>query len=177
MLPATVILASRSNPIHLRARDPYWILTLLAVGGALAVTLILTGTRLFVPSEQAVIRSENWVWTHDGVTIEPIDPIDPIDPVNAVDPVEALAAFARHLGASRSRHGPPMRSGSRGSLVPRRPKPRQAFAIRFVSTSDEAAAWSASTPPSSPYTSTAQAEHPSASSSSGSGSSRWHCCS
>jgi len=45
MLPATVILASRSSPIHLRARDPYWILTLFAVGAALAVTLILTGDR------------------------------------------------------------------------------------------------------------------------------------
>ena len=90
MLPATVILASRSNPIHLRARDPYWILTLLAVGAALAVTLILTGTRLFVPSEQAVIRSENWVWTHDGVTIEPIDPIDPSGPFRAGDVVVAM---------------------------------------------------------------------------------------
>ena len=51
-----------------------WILTLLAVGGALAVTVILTGTRLLVPSEQAVIPSSNWAWTHDGVVVEPVGP-------------------------------------------------------------------------------------------------------
>ncbi|HEY8846705.1 MAG TPA: histidine kinase, partial [Candidatus Limnocylindrales bacterium] len=102
MLPATVIPVSRSSPIHLRARDPYWILTLLAVGAALAVTLILTGTRVFAPSEQAVIRSENWVWTHDGVTIEPIDPNGPFragDVVVAMNgvPLETWAADAFRL--------------------------------------------------------------------------------
>jgi signal transduction histidine kinase len=55
-------------------RDPPWILTLLAVGGALAVTVILTGTRLLVPAEQVVIPSSNWVWTHEGVTVEPVGP-------------------------------------------------------------------------------------------------------
>ena len=55
-------------------RDPPWILTLLAVAGALAVTVILTGTRLLVPAEQAVIPSSNWAWTHDGVVVEPVGP-------------------------------------------------------------------------------------------------------
>jgi hypothetical protein len=57
--------------------DPPWILTLLAVGGALAVTVILTGTRLLVPSEQAVISSSDWPWTHDGVGVEPVVPGGP----------------------------------------------------------------------------------------------------
>lgn len=55
-------------------RDLPWVLTLLAVGGALAVTVVLTGTRLLVPSEQVVIPSSNWVWTHDGVVVEPVGP-------------------------------------------------------------------------------------------------------
>jgi signal transduction histidine kinase len=55
-------------------RDLPWILTLLAVGGALAVTVVLTGTRLLVPSEQVVIPSSNWAWTHDGVVVEPVGP-------------------------------------------------------------------------------------------------------
>ena len=47
--------------MRLRPHDPSWTLTLLAVGGALAVMLVLTGTRLLVPSEQAVIPSSPWV--------------------------------------------------------------------------------------------------------------------
>ena len=102
MLPVTVTHASRIRPIHFRARDPYWILTLLVVAVALATTLILTGTRLFVPSEQAVIRSENWVWTHDGVTVEPLDPRGPFragDVVVAMNgvPLESWAADAFRL--------------------------------------------------------------------------------
>jgi signal transduction histidine kinase len=72
MLRATVTFGSRSRLIHLRLRDTSWSLTLLTAGGALAVTLILTGTRLLVPSEQAVISSADWPWTHDGVAIEPL---------------------------------------------------------------------------------------------------------
>jgi hypothetical protein len=49
--------------MRLRSHDPSWVLTLLAVSGALAVTVILTGTRLLVPSEQAVIPSSVWAWT------------------------------------------------------------------------------------------------------------------
>ena len=64
--------------MRLRARDPGWILTLLAVVGALAVTVILTGTRLLVPSEQAVIPSSDWGWTHDGVAVEPLDAGGPV---------------------------------------------------------------------------------------------------
>jgi signal transduction histidine kinase len=102
MLPATVTHPSRFRPIHFRARDPYWILTLFVVAGALATTLILTGTRLFVPSEQAVIRSEDWVWTHDGVTVEPLDPRGPFragDVVVAMNgvPLETWAADAFRL--------------------------------------------------------------------------------
>jgi signal transduction histidine kinase len=88
--------------MRLRPRDPSWILTLLAVGGALAVMVILTGTRLLVPSEQAVIPSSPWVWTDDGVLVEPLGPNDPFDrgdvvvAMNGV-PLEAWAADAFRL--------------------------------------------------------------------------------
>ena len=65
-------------------RDLPWILTLLAVGGALAVTVVLSGTRLLVPSEQVVIPSSNWVWTHDGVVVEPAGPSGGIQRGNVV---------------------------------------------------------------------------------------------
>jgi signal transduction histidine kinase len=83
-------------------RDPLWILTLLAVGGALAVTVILTGTRLLVPSEQAVIPSSDWPWTHDGVAIEPVlqgGPFRSGDVVLAMNgvPLETWAADAFRL--------------------------------------------------------------------------------
>jgi signal transduction histidine kinase len=101
-LPPAVTRSSRSRPIHPRVRDTAWILTLLAVGGALVVTLILTGTRVLVPSEQAVIRSQNWVWTHDGVAIDPVDPNGPFragDVVVAMNhvPLETWAADAFRL--------------------------------------------------------------------------------
>ena len=85
--------------MRLRARDPGWILTLLAVAGALAVTVILTGTRLLVPSEQAVIPSSDWGWTHDGVAVEPVDTGSPVrsgDIVVAMNgvPLETWAADA-----------------------------------------------------------------------------------
>ena len=83
-------------------RDPPWILTLLAVGGALVVTVILTGTRLFVPSEQAVIPSSDWPWTHYGVAIEPVGQGGPFrsgDVVVAMNglPLETWAADSFRL--------------------------------------------------------------------------------
>ena len=83
-------------------RDLPWILTLLAVGGALAVTVVLTGTRLLVPSEQVVIPSSNWVWTRDGVVVEPVGPSggiqrgDVVVAMNGV-PLETWAADAFRL--------------------------------------------------------------------------------
>jgi signal transduction histidine kinase len=88
--------------MRLRPHDSSWTLTLLAVGGALAVMLVLTGTRLLVPSEQAVIPSSPWVWTHDGVLVDPLGPNDPFrdgDVVVAMNgvPLEAWAADAFRL--------------------------------------------------------------------------------
>jgi signal transduction histidine kinase len=96
---AASVTRPRITPIHLRARDPYWILTLLVVGGALVVTVVLAFTRLLVPAEQAVIRSEHWAWTSDGVTVEPLAPggvFRPGDVVVAMNgvPLETWAADA-----------------------------------------------------------------------------------
>lgn len=83
-------------------RDLPWVLTLLAVGSALAVAVVLTGTRLLVPSEQVVIPSSNWVWTHDGVVVEPVGPSggiqrgDVVVAMNGV-PLETWAADAFRL--------------------------------------------------------------------------------
>jgi signal transduction histidine kinase len=57
---------------------------------------------LLVPSEQADIPSSAWVWTHDGVHVEPLAPNEPIhygDEVVAINrvPLEALAADAFRL--------------------------------------------------------------------------------
>jgi signal transduction histidine kinase len=88
--------------MRLRPRDTSWTLMLLAVGGALVVTLVLAGTRLLVPSEQADIPSSAWVWTNDGVLVEPLGPNEPFhygDEVVAVNgvPLEAWAADAFRL--------------------------------------------------------------------------------
>ena len=88
--------------MRLRPRDTSWTLTLLAVGSALAVSAILAGTRLLVPSEQADIPSSAWVWTHDGVLIEPLGPSEPFhygDEVVAMNgvPLETWAADAFRL--------------------------------------------------------------------------------
>jgi signal transduction histidine kinase len=88
--------------MRVRPRDASWILTLLAVGGALAATGVLTGTRLLVPSEQVVIPSSNWVWTRDGVVVEPVGPAggiqrgDEVVAINGV-PLETWAADAFRL--------------------------------------------------------------------------------
>ena len=88
--------------MRLPTRDTRWILTLLGVGGALAVTVLLTGTRLLVPSEQAVIRSSDWPWTHDGAAIEPVGPSgtlragDVVVAMNGI-PLETWAADAFRL--------------------------------------------------------------------------------
>jgi signal transduction histidine kinase len=88
--------------MRLRPRDPSWILTLLAVCGALVVPVTLVGTRLFVPSEHAVIPTSEWTWTHDGVTVRPVGPggaLRPGDLVVAMNgfPLETWAADAFRL--------------------------------------------------------------------------------
>jgi signal transduction histidine kinase len=61
------------------------------------VTVVLTGARLLVPAEQAVIPSSDWPWTHTGVAVEPIDSGTPFvsgDVVVAMNgvPLETWAA-------------------------------------------------------------------------------------
>lgn len=72
--------------IHLR--DPGWLLTLAVGASALLVTVTLITTRLVTPSELAVIPTEAWPWTSDGVRVEPDaagSPFQPGDLVTALD--------------------------------------------------------------------------------------------
>jgi len=82
-----------------RPRDPGWILTLLAAGGALSLSAVLLGTRLLVPGELATIRTEAWPWTSSGVVVEPLfgrGPFHAGDVVVGIEgrPVEAWASEA-----------------------------------------------------------------------------------
>jgi len=88
--------------MRLRARDPSWLLTLLAVGAAIAAIAVLVATRLLVPAEGAVIPSQEWAWGHDGVTVEPVGPDsrfrsrDVVIAMNGI-PLETWAADAFRL--------------------------------------------------------------------------------
>lgn len=102
-----------------RPRDPGWILTLLAAGGALGLSAILLGTRLLVPAEAATIRTEAWPWTSNGVAVEPIlgrGPFRSGDVVVAIEgrPVETWATEA-----------------FRPPWVPERPHPRLGDVVAF----------------------------------------------
>jgi signal transduction histidine kinase len=66
------------------------------------VTVVLTGTRVLVPAEQAVIPSSDWPWTPNGVVVEPIESGTPFaigDVVVAMNgvPLETWAADAFRL--------------------------------------------------------------------------------
>ena len=55
-----------------RSNDPAWVITALGGFCALLVTATMIATRLLVPSELAVIRTEAWAWTTNGVQVDPI---------------------------------------------------------------------------------------------------------
>lgn len=97
--------------MRLSPRDPAWVLTLFVAGTALAIALTLTLSRLLVPSERAVIDTQTWGWTPDGVVVEPVTADSPFragDLVVAMAgrPIEAWAADAVALpGAGRATLG------------------------------------------------------------------------
>ena len=102
MLASSVARGSEVARVRIHVRDPGrvvtrpqrdlpWVLTLLAVGGALTVTVVLTGTRLLVPAEQVVIPSSNWNWMHDGVVVEPVGPSGGIQHGDVVIGVNGIA--------------------------------------------------------------------------------------
>ena len=77
--------------IHLR--DPGWLLTLAVGASALLVTVALITTRLVTPSELAVIPTEAWPWTSDGVRVEPDaagSPFQP-EPEQTIEDVRGIA--------------------------------------------------------------------------------------
>lgn len=54
-----------------RLRDPAWTLTVLVGVAALAITAVMIGSRWLLPAERAVIPTERWPWSSDGVGVEP----------------------------------------------------------------------------------------------------------
>jgi signal transduction histidine kinase len=84
-------------------RDPGWLAAVVVAGAALAVAAGVLATRLTTPTDHAVIRTEAWAWTSDGVTIEPTDLEGPFllgDVVVAMDgrPIAAWVEGAIGLG-------------------------------------------------------------------------------
>ena len=64
----------RRVTIRGRPHDRAWILTLLVCGAALAATATMAISRITLPSEGALIPTETWPWTSDGVGVVPIAP-------------------------------------------------------------------------------------------------------
>ena len=63
---------ARAVSIRGRQRDRTWALTLLVCGAALAATGTMLVSRFILPSEGALIPTESWPWTSDGVGVVPI---------------------------------------------------------------------------------------------------------
>ncbi|HET9344866.1 MAG TPA: sensor histidine kinase [Candidatus Limnocylindrales bacterium] len=59
----------------IRPRDTGWFLTLAVGGLGLLVALMAVATRLATPSELAVIPTEAWPWTSNGVQVDPVSPV------------------------------------------------------------------------------------------------------
>jgi signal transduction histidine kinase len=79
---------ARAVSIRGRQRDRTWALTLLVCGAALAATGTMLVSRFILPSEGALIPTESWPWTSDGVGVVPISAGSPFqsgDVVVAVD--------------------------------------------------------------------------------------------
>jgi signal transduction histidine kinase len=72
MLSATTPKPRGFTTLRPSSRDPAWVITLLGGGIALLVTATMIATRLLVPSELAVIGTEAWGWTSDGVHVDAI---------------------------------------------------------------------------------------------------------
>jgi signal transduction histidine kinase len=80
--------AGKRRGVQVKLRDPGWVLTIGVGIAALAVAAIPLATRVAVPSEDAVIRTESWAWTSDGVRVEAGSPDSPFragDLVVAID--------------------------------------------------------------------------------------------
>lgn len=80
-------------------------MTLLAGGTALLVSALMVWTRLVIPSERAVIPTEAWPWTAEGVGVEPLGsggPFEAGDIVVAIDgrSIEAWATDVVNPGGA-----------------------------------------------------------------------------
>jgi signal transduction histidine kinase len=74
--------------VQIKLRDPGWVLTIGVGIAALGVAAIPLVTRIAVPSEDAVIRTESWAWSSEGVRVEAGSPDSPFrsgDLVVAID--------------------------------------------------------------------------------------------
>jgi len=76
--------------MRLRAlvRDPGWLAVVLVCGAAFASIATMFASRLLIPAERAVILTDAWPWTADGVAVQPLGPdsqFQPGDVVVAID--------------------------------------------------------------------------------------------
>ncbi len=91
-----------------RRRDPFGILTIALAIAALAIGLAFLWLRATLPSEPAVVSSDNWPWTAEGVAVRPIGdgPFRDGDVVVAIDG-RSLESWAESAAGGRSgRTGP-----------------------------------------------------------------------
>src|SRR5579859_9499 len=80
-----------------RLRDRGWLLTLLTATASLGVVAAMVATRLLMPAETAVIPTETWGWTADGVVVDPSSANSPFHDGDVVVAVDGRA-FARWVG-------------------------------------------------------------------------------
>jgi len=69
-------------------RDPAWLAVVLVCAAALLSIATMVATRLLVPAENAIVPTEAWPWTADGVGVRPITAGSPFvvgDVVVAID--------------------------------------------------------------------------------------------
>ena len=96
--------------VDIRFRDPGWILTLAVGSVALIVASLVVVTRLTGTSERASIPTESWMWSADGVEVEPTTPDSPFrngDLVTALNgrPLEAWIADLAPIGPDADETG------------------------------------------------------------------------
>src|SRR4051794_38112441 len=78
----------RTMRLRASVRDPAWLAVLLVCAASIGSIATMAATRILVPAEDAVIPTDSWPWTADGVAVRPISESSPFrdgDRVVAID--------------------------------------------------------------------------------------------